>query len=302
MAERVRKESPESKVIVMDLLPVHEEVVEYVSAGVSGFIIKDATIDDLVKTIRLASAGAHVLPPPMTSNTETGTGQGQVISPLLANIYLHYVLDEWLETVVKPRLRGAVHEIRFVDDFVLCFQYREDAERVLKVLPQRFGRYGLTLHPEKTRLLPFGPSVLREAQRGGGVPPETFDLLGFTHVATWSRRGHSTVHLRTMRKRFRRSLRAVMAWCREHRHDPVPAQCAVLNAQLEGHYQYYGRPTNYRALWRFHRAVRRIWRRWLNRRTRGTPLSWPAYASLLRRHPLRRPRITHPRAGSGSLA
>ena len=139
--------------------------------------------------------------------TETGTGQGQVISPLLANIYLHYVLDEWFEHEVKPRLRGMAAEIRYADDFILCFQYREDAERVLKVLSKRFARYGLTLHPEKTRLLAFGRSALPS---GPDAPkPATFDFLGFTHVCARSRRGRFTIHVRTMRKRLRRSVKAV---------------------------------------------------------------------------------------------
>ena len=168
--------------------------------------------------------------------TETGTGQGQVISPLLANIYLHYVLDEWFEHEVKPRLRGAAAEIRYADDFILCFQYREDAERVLAVLSKRFAKYGLTLHPEKTRLLAFGRSALPS---GPDAPkPATFDFLGFTHVCARSRRGRFTIHVRTMRKRLRRSVKAVAQWCQQHRHDPVENQAAALNAKLRGHYQY----------------------------------------------------------------
>jgi group II intron reverse transcriptase/maturase len=230
--------------------------------------------------------------------TETGTGQGQVISPLLANIYLHYVLDEWFEQEVKPRLRGKAAEIRYADDFILCFQYREDAERVRQVLSKRFAKYGLTLHPEKTRLLTFGRSAL--PSRPGGPQPATFDFLGFTHVCARSRRGRFTIHVRTMRKRLRRSVKAVAQWCQQHRHDPVATQAAALNAKLRGHYQYYGRPTNYRGLWRFHRVVRRLWHKWLNRRTRGKTLDWRSFAQLLLRHPLLPPRIMHAWAGSGS--
>jgi len=230
--------------------------------------------------------------------TETGTGQGQVISPLLANIYLHYVLDEWFEQVVKPRLRGTAAEIRYADDFMLCFQYREDAERVRQVLPKRFAKFGLTLHPEKTRLLAFGRSALS----GGpdGQRPATFDFLGFTHVCARSRRGRFTIHVRTMRKRLRRSVKAVAQWCQQHRHDPVESQAAALNSKLRGHYQYYGRPTNYRGLWQFQRAVRQLWHKWLNRRTRGKTLDWRRFEQLLLRHPLRPPRIMHAWVGSGS--
>jgi hypothetical protein len=224
--------------------------------------------------------------------TETGTGQGQVISPLLANIYLHYVLDEWFETVVKPRLKGEAYEARYADDFILCFQFREDAEKVMDVLTKRFAKYGLTLHPEKTRLIEFGRKALAKSEEPGERKPGTFDFLGFTHICKRSRKGKFTIHLRTMRKRLRRSLQKVTAWCQQHRHDPVAEQQEALNRKLRGHYAYYGRPTNHRSLWEFFRAVRRIWHSWLNRRTRGNTLNWDEFEQLLQRHPLLRPRIT----------
>jgi RNA-directed DNA polymerase len=232
--------------------------------------------------------------------TQTGVGQGQVISPLLANIYLHYVLDEWFEDVVKPRLRGDAYEIRYADDFILCFQYREDAERVLAVLGKRFEKYGLRLHPDKTRLIEFGREALTRSEEGGGPKPGTFDFLGFTHICKRSRRGKFTIHVRTMRKRLRRSLKRVAAWCQRHRHDPVVEQGATLNARLRGHYQYYGRPTNFRSLWEFYREVRKLWRKWLNRRTRGKSLPWRLYEELLVAYPLQRPYIARPWAGAGS--
>jgi group II intron reverse transcriptase/maturase len=166
--------------------------------------------------------------------SETGTGQGQTISPLLANIYLHFVLDEWFENEVKPRLKGAAYEIRFADDAVLCFQYKEDAEKVMEVLPKRFAKYGLTIHPEKTRLLEFGRYAEENAKRQG-KKPATFDFLGFTHVCARSRRGKFTVQVRTMKKRFRRSLKAIAEWCQENRHLPVGEQQKTLNAKLRGH-------------------------------------------------------------------
>ena len=224
--------------------------------------------------------------------SERGTGQGQVISPLLANVYLHHVLDEWIENEVKPRLKGKVFEIRYADDAVLCFQHRWDAEKVMRVLYQRFAKFGLTLHPEKTRLVEFGRRALALAERKG-TKPETFDFLGFTHKCARSRRGKFTVQIKSMKKRVRRAFKAVAEWCREHRHDPVALQHQALNAKLRGHYQYYGRPTNYRSLWQFYRGVRRLWHKWLSRRTRGPRLPWPRYEQLLRRHPLLRPRIMH---------
>src|SRR6266404_1846706 len=233
--------------------------------------------------------------------SETGTGQGQPISPLLANAYLHYVLDEWFEEVVQPRLKGEAHEIRFADDAILCFEHKEDAEKVMNVLPKRFEKYGLTLHPEKTRLIEFGRYAARNAKKRG-EKPATFNLLGFVHICARSRQGKFTVHVKTIAKRLRRGLTAIWDWCQQHRHDPVSEQQKTLNAKLRGHYQYYGRPTNYRSLRQFYRGVRRVWRKWLNRRTRGRWLTWEKYLDLLRRHPLSPPRIMHSWATTGSPA
>ena len=230
--------------------------------------------------------------------SETGTGQGQPISPLLANIYLHHVLDVWFEEVVKPRLKGEAYEVRFADDAILCFQNKEDAEKVMSVLPKRFEKYGLTLHPEKTRLIEFGRNAARNAKEQG-KRPETFDFLGFKHLCARSRKGKFAVHGKTIAKRLRRGLKAVTDWCKQHRHEPVGHQQQALNAKLRGHYQYYGRPTNYRSIWQFYRRVRRIWREWLGRRTRGRPLKWEKYQAILRQHPLLLPRIMHSWASTG---
>jgi RNA-directed DNA polymerase len=233
--------------------------------------------------------------------SETGTGQGQPISPLLANIYLHHALDMWFEEVVKPRLKGEAYEIRFADDAILCFQHKEDAEKVLRVLPKRLEKYGLTLHPEKTRLIEFGRYAARNAKKQG-KKPETFDFLGFKHLCARSRKGGFTVHVKTIAKRLHRGLKAIADWCKQHRHEPVDEQQKTLNAKLRGHYQYYGRPTNFRSIRQFYRRVRRIWREWLSRRTRGRPLTWERYLAILRQHPLLPPRITHAWAGAGSHA
>jgi RNA-directed DNA polymerase len=233
--------------------------------------------------------------------SETGTGQGQPISPLLANIYLHHVLDVWFEEVVKPLLKGEAYEVRYADDAILCFQHREDAEKVMRVLPKRFEKFGLTLHPEKTRLIEFGRYAARNAKKQG-KRPETFDFLGFTHVCARSLKGKFTVHVRTMAKRLRRGLMAIADWCKQHRHEPVSEQQKALNAKLRGHYQYYGRPSNYCCIMQFYRRVRRIWREWLSRRTRGRRLTWERYSALLRQHPLLLPRITHSWVGEGSHA
>ena len=281
---------PISTILEADITGYFDAIVRSLLIELIGKRVNDGTILRLIgKWINVG-----VIEDGRLLISETGTGQGQVISPLLANIYLHYVLDEWFETVVKPRLKGEAYEVRFADDFILCFQYREDAEKVLDVLRKRFAKYGLTLHPDKTRLMEFGRKALFQLEKPGGPKPGTFDFLGFTHIGKRSRKGNFAIHVRTMRKRLRRSLKAVTAWCREHRHDPVNEQHQALNRKLRGHYQYYGRSTNFRSLLEFYERVKRIWQKWLNRRSRGNPLNWPAYERLLCRHPLLRPRLSRP--------
>ena len=167
------------------------------------------------------------------------------------------------------------------------------AERVFAVLAKRFEKYALTLHPQKTRLLALHRPTSNDPPRSGPGEPRSFDFLGFTLYWGRSRKGNWVVRRKTAKGRLSRALRAVEAWCRRHRHDPVDFQQQTLNAKLRGHYQYYGRPTNYRSLWQFFRAVRSIWHKWLERRTRGKRLAWETFAKLLNRHPLLLPRITH---------
>jgi hypothetical protein len=188
-----------------------------------------------------------------------------------------------------------------VDDAVICFQNAQDAQKVLMVLDKRFSKYGLTLHPEKTRLVDFGRSALQKAERMGTAPP-AFDFLGFTHIAERSRRGFYRPGVRTMKQRLKRGLKKVGQWCKQHRHDPVKQQQDTLNAKLRGHYQYYGRSSNFHSRWKFYRVLRKTWRKWLSRRTRGIPISWETYNKLLERYPLLKPWITHTWAGSRSPA
>jgi RNA-directed DNA polymerase len=233
--------------------------------------------------------------------TEEGVGQGQVISPFLANVYLHHVLDKWFEDEVKPRLKGKAFLVRYVDDAVICFQQEEDARKVLQVLEKRFSNYGLTLHPEKTRLVEFGRAALEKAERMGKAP-DTFDFLGLTHIPERSRRGFYRPGVKTMKKRLKRGLKGVSQWCKRYRHKPVREQQETLNAKLRGHYQYYGRSSNFRSLWGFYWGVYKIWHKWLSRRTRGIPLSWEKYKTFLSRHPLLKPQITHTWASTRSPA
>jgi group II intron reverse transcriptase/maturase len=223
------------------------------------------------------------------SHPEAGTPQGGVISPLLANIYLHEVLDEWFVREVRPRLKGRAEILRYADDFVFVFAWKMDALRVLEVLPKRFGKYGLTLHPDKTRLVPFR----RPDRPGGRGGPGTFDLLGFTHHWGLSRKGNWVMKCRTAKDRFSRTLRRIGEWCRMHLHDDVEAQHRALARKLLGHYAYFGVTSNYRALARLWLRVKTIWRKWLSRRSQRAFLSWPAMARLLERFPLPKPRIVH---------
>ena len=206
---------------------------------------------------------AGVLEEGNLSFPEAGTPQGGVISPLLANVYLHYVLDVWFEREVKPRLRGRAFLIRYADDFVIGFACEEDARRVLSVLPKRFGKYGLTLHPDKTRLVPFRrPSQApdREDFRRGSRPG-TFDLLGFTHYWGRSRTGVWVVKRRTAQGRLSRALMRIAQWCRVRRHDPIEEQHRTLSQKLCGHFAYYGITGNGLAIQRFRFAVAHIWKK-----------------------------------------
>jgi group II intron reverse transcriptase/maturase len=219
---------------------------------------------------------------------EMGTPQGGVISPVLANIYLHDVLDVWFEREVKPRLKGRAFLVRYADDAVLGFSLQEDARRVLEVLPKRFAQYGLKLHPEKTRLVRFAP---KRDERDDD--PDTFDFLGFTHYWGKSRKGQTIIKRKTASKRLRRSLTRIAQWCRAHRHDRLRTQHQALARKVRGHYGYYGITGNSRMLTRYLHAVERIWQRWLSRRSQRAKIRWDRFRQLLRVFPLPPPRVVH---------
>ncbi len=223
--------------------------------------------------------------------TTKGTSQGAVVSPALANVYLHYVLDDWMENVVKPRLRGEMYLIRYSDDFIVCFQHREDAERVASVLRKRLAKYGLELSEEKTRLIAFGRFAERDLQRQGQGKPPTFDFLGFTHICARGRNGKFTVRLRTVRKRLRRAMRRIADWCRTHRHLPVEEQHRMLDRALQGHYAYYGRRSNLPSLRRLRRFTETVWYKWLRRRNQQRRFTWAKYTNLVRKYPFPVPRV-----------
>jgi len=232
------------------------------------------------------------------SYSDEGTPQGGVISPLLANIYLHEVLDEWFVREVQPALAGRAELFRFADDFAVLFDSKRDAERFLAVLPKRFGKYGLTLHPDKTQMVPF--------QRPDRVDndddrPGTFNFLGFTHYWGLSRKpvpkGQPPskrwfAMQKTAKDRLNRALRRLSEWCRWHRHDSLKMQHLMLVKKLKGHYGYYGITGNFPALAQVFYAVKRIWRRALARRSQQR-LPWAKMARILERFPLPAPRIVH---------
>jgi group II intron reverse transcriptase/maturase len=235
---------------------------------------------------------AGVLEEGSLSYPDEGTPQGGVISPLLANIYLHYVLDAWFEEEVKPVLAGEAKLIRFADDFVLAFTHQRDAERVFAVLGKRFAKYGLTIHPQKTRLVRFErPRRSDSSSDDDQGKPQTFDLLGFTWYWGRTRGGGWTVKTQTAADRVCRTITKIDDWCRKHRHDPVPQQITTLSRKLHGHYTYFARPGNYYALSRVYQGIRRALQKWLSRRSWKGCLSWPRFEQLLARHPLPLPRI-----------
>ena len=224
---------------------------------------------------------AGVLEESTLKRSDTGAPQGGVLSPMLSNIFLHYVLDEWFERVAKPRLRGSCRLVRFADDFVMTFEDDHSGKRMLAVLGKRLGRYGLVLHVTKTRYVDFRPQRRKEH-----VADATFDFLGFTHLWGRSRRGKSVVRRITAKSRFARAVRAVHGWCKRNRHLPIKQQQEHLSRVLRGHCGYYGLTGNSKRLDGFRRQVVRSWRKWLLRRRRAGRLNWDRMNELLKRYPL----------------
>jgi group II intron reverse transcriptase/maturase len=234
---------------------------------------------------------AGVLEEGVLTYPDAGTPQGGVISPLLANVYLHYVLDQWFHQEVLPRLRGHAILIRYADDFVIGFTDEQDARRVLEALPKRFGKYGLTIHPDKTRLVPFhkprGPE-----QSSGHDGPGTFDFLGFTHYWARSRKGNWVIKQKTASSRFTRAVQAISVWCQRNRHLPVAEQHRVLCQKLRGHFNYYGITGNSTRLASFRHEVTRLWFKWLRRRNSQHP-PWSLFQRIMARYPLPAPVAIH---------
>jgi RNA-directed DNA polymerase len=221
------------------------------------------------------------------SEPQIGTAQGSTLSPLLGNVYLHHVLDLWLEQEVRPRLQGRMRLIRYADDFVIGFEREVDARRVMAVLGKRFGRFGLKLHPDKTRLFHF----VRPHDWNVRSRALTFDFLGFTVHWRRGRKGIWTLGLKTRKARLRRAIVSVNEWCRSHRHLPLEAQHATLKRKLEGHFNYFGVSGNGRSLAAVLWAAQDSWRKWLSRRSQRAYITWKRFAEVLKVHPLPAPTV-----------
>jgi len=216
---------------------------------------------------------------------QKGTPQGNIISPLLCNIYLHYVLDEWMMQMVKPLLKGEIFIVRYADDFVIGFEYYEDARKVMNTLPKRMAKFGLNIHPEKTKLVDFTPF--------GKSKPPTIDFLGFTHYWTKSKKGLPVVKRRTTSRKLRNGIKKLEECCRYNRHERLKEQHKLIKAKLLGLYQYYGIRCNHKALKAFYRTARMRWYYWLNRRSQTNSYTWEGYRQLLKHFVLPSPRIIH---------
>jgi len=222
------------------------------------------------------------------SEPAEGTVQGSTLSPMLGNVYLHHVLDLWFTEEVMPRLHGSAMFVRYADDGVFGFEREEDARRVLAALGKRLERFGLTLHPEKTRLLDFRrPS----RSRIEGRSPTTFDFLGFTWYWRRNKKGGWSIRCKTRRARLARAIRAIQVWCKDHRHWAVKEQHAALTRRVQGHINYFGVNGNMRSLRKFLHQVRRRWFRWLCRRSQRARLNWARFLDLMTVYTLPTPRI-----------
>jgi RNA-directed DNA polymerase len=225
--------------------------------------------------------------------TEQGTPQGGNLSPILSNIFLHYVLDLWFAKRVEPQTRGACHLVRYADDFICMVQYQDEAQRIEQVLRERFARFDLELHPKKTRVISFGRYERENAKRQNRRA-NTFDFLGFTHYCDTSRKGKFIVGRKTCRKKFRMKCKEMNDWLRTIRnYKKAKEWWPVLQAKLRGHYQYYGVSGNMRSLNRFYSVTLWLTWKWLNRRSQHKSFAWKGFEKYLEHYPLPLPKIVH---------
>lgn len=230
-----------------------------------------------------------VLEAGQVTSSDNGVPQGAPISPILANIFLHTVLDEWFQSEVRPRMKGNCFLVRFADDYVAGFSLKSDAERVYKVLPKRFERFGLKIHPEKSRMVQFSEPYWKQ-----GKGPGSFAFLGFTHYWAQKLKGGWTIKRKTQSKRLSRFMDGIRDWCREHRHQPLADQWQTLSAKLRGHYQYYGLRGNFKMLEVVYEHTQAMWLRGLRRRNSKDRMGWEKFrATVAEVFALPLPRIVH---------
>lgn len=228
-----------------------------------------------------------------TYGSEKGTPQGGIISPILANVYLHYVLDLWVERVVKPHCRGAVEIVRYADDFVICVQHKDEALKILEALKGRLGKFGLELAGDKTRLIEFGRFAQTNARQRGNKA-ETFNFLGFTHYVDRSRNGCFKLGRMTERKKMTMKLKEMNLWLKSIRNSvTIQEWWPVLGSKLAGHFRYYGISGNSRCIGKYYFLVLKMVFKWINRRSQKKSMTWSSFNKYLTRHELPKPRIHH---------
>ena len=260
----------------------HDWIMKFI-----GSKVKDPNFLRLVK--RMLKAG--IMEDYQFEPTEEGSGQGSVCSPVIANIYMHYVLLWWFRTQVMPRMKGFCGIVVYADDFVVCFQYKADAEKFYEALKRRMEHFGLSLEEEKSRLLAFGKFAVENRRKAGKGKPETFNFLGFTHYCSKSRYGKFRVKRKTSRKKFAKKCKEVHRRIKEMRTLPISCIIEKVNQILVGYFHYYGITDNYDSLDKFCYRVRRSLFFWLNRRSQKKSYSWEGFNDMLKRYPLARPRI-----------
>jgi RNA-directed DNA polymerase len=259
----------------------HEWMMKFIDHRIS-----DSRFKRLIKK----TLKAGYLEESVMHKTVEGTTQGGLISPILANIYLHYVLDLWFEKVIKPKCKGDAHMVRYADDYVCCFQYKDDASGFYEALQSRLGKFNLSIATEKTKIISFGRFAEERCARRGVKKPDTFDFLGFTHYCSKSRNGKFRVKRRTSRKKYKAALLKMKEWIKANRTTPGKQLMKELNIKLQGHYQYYGVTDNTR-ISNFYDDTKRLLYKWLNRRSQRASFGWDKFNLFLKRHAILQPKV-----------
>lgn len=270
-----------------------EAFYDSIDKGLLQQILRNRVRDGVLLRLIGKWLNAGVMEDGAVYHPKTGTPQGGVISPILANVFLHEVLDAWFEHEIKPRLRGKGFLVRYADDAICVFETERDARAMLAVLPKRFEKYGLRLHPEKTRLVRFHRPSYGPLKGVDLIKPETFAFLGFTHFWALSLKNHWIIRRKTEQSRFTRARRAIAEWCRLNPHLPVKKQHAMLCLKLRGHDAYYGIIGNSRAIARLRHWVERDWFKWLRRRSRAAWRNWEWMRQVLATYSLPAPRLVY---------